>query len=109
MRFALESNAAGRSALFVSLCEIFGGNPPVTVIDTGSPTGRSLLLVKDSFANAIVPFLLSSFERITLVDARHGSAAVRDALEQSRPSDVLVLYSLSQLLTDETLHQLNPR
>ncbi|MDI9471250.1 MAG: DHHW family protein [Bacillota bacterium] len=86
-----------------------GGNPPVTVIDTGSPTGRSLLLVKDSFANAIVPFLLSSFERITLVDARHGSAAVRDALEQSRPSDVLVLYSLSQLLTDETLHQLNPR
>lgn len=86
-----------------------GGNPPVTVIETGSTTGRSLLLIKDSFANAMVPFLLSNFERITLVDARHGSAVVRDALEHSRPDDVLVLYSLSQLLTDETLHHLNPR
>ncbi|MDI9498281.1 MAG: DHHW family protein [Bacillota bacterium] len=86
-----------------------GGNPPVTVIETGCPTGRSLLLIKDSFANSIVPFLLSNFERITLVDARHGSAVVRDALERSRPDDVLVLYSLSQLLTDETLHHLNPR
>ena len=84
-----------------------GGNEATTVIETGRSEGGSLLVVRDSFANAFVPFVLPYFERVVLVDVRHGHEALHRALEDPELTELMVLYSLSQLMTEERLYQLN--
>lgn len=48
----------------------FGGNYGRTDIRTSS-TGLKLLVIKDSFANSFVPFLLGDYSHITMIDLRY--------------------------------------
>ncbi len=56
--------------------------------------GRKLLIVKDSYGNALVPFLLYSFEEIYVVDARVFKLKLRDVVSQYGVTDVLFAESL---------------
>lgn len=51
--------------------------------------GRKLLLVKDSYGNALVPYLLYSFEEIYVVDAREFKIHLDDFTKQQGITDVL--------------------
>jgi hypothetical protein len=48
----------------------FGGDTPLAIIDAEAGTGRSIIVFKESFGNAFVPFLTSHYDRIFVVDAR---------------------------------------
>lgn len=48
-----------------------GGDEKVVHVDTDVENGRKLLIVKDSYANALVPCLTGSFEDIWIVDMRY--------------------------------------
>lgn len=72
----------------------FGGNYDRVDITCGRGEG-SLLIIKDSFANSFVPYLLDRYETITMVDPRYFREDVSElASEYDR---VLVLYSVSDL------------
>lgn len=47
------------------------GDSYTTYIKTGSGTGRKLLMFKDSYGNALAPFLISSFDEIYIADFRY--------------------------------------
>ena len=86
--------------------EVFlGGNYAKAVIDTGAHTGRTLLLVKDSFANCFVPFLTQDYDTITMVDLRYCRENMKTLAEES--SDILVLYELTNFAGDGNLFKLN--
>ncbi len=51
--------------------------------------GRKLLLVKDSYGNAMVPFLLSSFEEVYVVDARQFQRNLKEFVNEQGITDVL--------------------
>ncbi len=51
--------------------------------------GRKLLIVKDSYGNALVPYLLYSFEEIYVVDARKFEIHLDTFTEQQGITDVL--------------------
>ena len=82
-----------------------GGNYAKVVIETGADTGRSLLLVKDSFANSFVPFLTEDYDTITLIDLRHCREEVQTIADGC--TDVLVLYELTNFTADNNLFKLN--
>ena len=82
-----------------------GGNYAKVVITTGADTGRSLLLVKDSFANSFVPFLTEDYDTITLIDLRHCREEVQEIANSC--TDVLVLYELTNFASDNNLFKLN--
>lgn len=69
----------------------FGGNYDKVDIETGNGKG-SLLIIKDSFANSFVPYILSDYGKITMIDSRYyrGSA---EELAQDYDA-VLVLYGI---------------
>lgn len=46
------------------------GDNALTKITTSAGTGRSLLILKDSFANALVPWLCNNYSEIYVVDPR---------------------------------------
>jgi len=86
----------------------FGGNWAKVTIDTGVENGRRLLLVKDSFANAFVPFLTEDYETITMLDLRFFAESVPELMAEEGITDVLVLYELSNFAADRNLFKLEP-
>ena len=54
-----------------SYCVFIGSDDRVTHITTDCKNGRKLFLIKDSYGNALVPFLTGSFEEIYVVDFRY--------------------------------------
>ena len=82
-----------------------GGNYAKVVIDTGADTGKSLLVVKDSFANSFLPFLVKDYDTITVLDLRFYREGVQPLADQA--DDVLVLYELTNFAADKNLYKLN--
>ena len=80
-----------------------GGNHPLINISTARGTGRTLLLVKDSFANCFVPFLTPLFDRIVIVDPRYYTGSIRDVLRSYSFTDALFLYGAATFVTDHSL------
>lgn len=76
--------------------EVFlGGNHPSITIRTSCDTDRSLLILRDSFANACVPLLVPYFKTITLIDPRYYYGDIDLAMQTEGYTDVLFLYCAS--------------
>lgn len=78
----------------------FGGNFSHISMETGIQNGRKLLVIKDSFANCFVPFLTRHFQEIHMLDLRYYTGDPRAFLQDHGITDILVLYELSNLITD---------
>ena len=80
------------------------GNHPYTVIkNTAATSDEKLLVVKDSFAHSLVPFLADHFSEIIMVDLRYYTAPVSELIKNEGIDRVLVLYSIDNLATDTNL------
>lgn len=80
------------------------GNHPVVRIRTMAESERTLLILKDSYANCFVPFLTAYFREIVLVDPRYYYGNVDALMEEQEFTDVLFLYNLNTFLEDDVLH-----
>lgn len=74
------------------------GNHPVVEIRGDGAAGRSILVIKDSFANCFAPFLTRDYETIWLVDPRYYRGDVAELVREYAPTDVLYLYNVFQFL-----------
>ncbi len=73
-----------------------GGNDGmVTVTNPQVANGKKLLLVKDSFANSMVPYLTAHYSEIVLVDLRYYSGRLSRLMEEKAFDDILVIYSMT--------------
>ena len=79
-----------------------GGNDPILQIDTEQSDGR-LLLIKDSYANALLPYLLREYAHITAVDLRYYPGTVLSLLAEGAYDEVLILYNLKSFASDSYL------
>ena len=77
-----------------------GGNQGVLEITGGEKNGKTLLVVKDSFANCMIPFFMEDYEKIVVVDMRQLNAGLFMAVRMYQPSEVLVLYNIVQFMQD---------
>ncbi len=87
------------------------GNHAITEITVIRPkakraaqSGRSLLLIKDSYANCFVPYLTALYDEITVIDLRYYHAGMRALMEERGYTDVLVLYNLPNFLSERTVY-----
>lgn len=86
----------------------FGGNYGQVHIEgkTHSDKARSLLVIKDSFANAFVPLALEQFDHIYMVDLRYYNGDMQSYLTEHNITDVLVLYNISNFISDKNLYKI---
>ena len=78
-----------------------GGNQSLGVVaNTNNPDGPKLLIIRDSYADSLVPFLTTHYSEIHLIDPRYYHLSVKDYVEQNGIDQALVLYSVPNFVTD---------
>lgn len=84
---------------------IFGGwNHPFYTISTATQSTRKLLLVKDSYANCMIPFLTQDFRKIVVVDPRYYFGDINKIMAEEGITDVLFLYNGLTFASDEAMN-----
>lgn len=86
---------------------VFGGsNHPMYTVRTPLDTDRHLLLIKDSYANSMVPFLSQCFSEIVVVDPRYFYDNIQDIISSESITDVLFLYNANTFFADMSLEMM---
>ena len=80
-----------------------GGNQPLCVIQNPDASGGKLLVIRDSYADSLVPFLTPHFSEIHLLDLRYYKLSIADYIAQNGIDQALVLYSVPNFVTDSNL------
>ena len=75
-----------------------GGDQPYTIIKNPALTdGSSCVVVKESFGNAFVPFLVDHYETVHVIDYRYWDGSVSDFVKTNGVDDVLFVNNLSAI------------
>ncbi len=81
-----------------------GGNQPLCVIkNTKITDGSKVLLIRDSYADAMAPFLTQRFSEVHLLDLRYYRASVAQYVQDNGIEDIVVLYSVQNFIADRNV------
>lgn len=77
-------------------------NHPFVEIDTGYRRGRELVIIKNSYANCLIPLLANHYDKIYAVDLRYYNGTLAGLIDQyiTPQTDVLVLYDCIHFIED---------
>ena len=82
-------------------CYFGGGNFPLVILENEKATADcEIAVIKDSYANAFVPFLAENYSKIYVIDPRYfvGNMTVSEYINShEKISDVLILYGLNSI------------
>ncbi len=85
--------------------ELFmGGSHGMVDIRTTADTTDRLLLVKDSYANCLIPFLVPYYREIIVVDPEYYEGNLDGIMEEKKISSVLFLYNGNTFVQDDKLN-----
>lgn len=68
-----------------------GGDFPWGEIQTGQDNGKRIAVIKDSYANALIPYLIPHFESVYYIDPRFYTGSLTAFIEEHHITDVLFL------------------
>jgi len=81
-----------------------GGNQPLCVIKNENISdGSKLLVVRDSYSDALAPFLAQRFEEVHLLDLRYFRLPASMYAAQNGIENIAVLYSIPNFISDNNL------
>ena len=80
-----------------------GNHSKVTIKNDNLKNDKKLLVIKDSFANSMIPFLANNYEEVIVLDLRHFNFKISEFLDENKFDDILLLYSLDSLSKDKTI------
>jgi len=69
-----------------------GGDVALIDFTSSNKNGRTLIVIKDSFANALVPWAAPHYERVVVLDQRFFNGDVSEFLGDSPDADILILH-----------------
>ena len=68
-----------------------GGDSALSVIKTDAETDKKIMVIKDSYGNAFVPFLTPHYSEIYVVDPRHYKDSIVDLVNENEIGEVMFL------------------
>lgn len=78
-------------------CFIAGDNPYTEITNPQITDGSSIIVVKESFGNAFVPFLVENYEKIYVVDYRYYKGSVSELAAEKNVDTVLCINNVSAI------------
>ena len=84
-----------------------GGDNPISKIENPEITdGSSCVVVKESFANALIPFLVDHYQTIYIIDYRYYNDSVSSFVRENGVKDVIFINNLDAISDVETMERL---
>lgn len=83
-----------------------GNHSFVRITNTVSNNNKKLLVIKDSFAHSLIPYIADNYSEIIMVDMRYYKNIVSELVQSENIDTVLVLYGLDNIVNDENLRAL---
>ena len=71
----------------------YGDRPLIILENQSLSNDMKLLMIHDSFANCVIPFLALGIKNVDALDLRHFYGSVRNYIDSTRPDIVVVLYN----------------
>ncbi len=91
----------------LAYCVFMGGDyVSVKMEQPGSTSSRRLLMVKDSYGNALAPCLFGSFDQVHIIDFRYFPHNIIDYCRHNGITDVLFINCISLAQTPSTVTKL---
>ena len=80
----------------------FGGdNPLMEITNNSNPDGKTIVVVKDSYANAFLGWLIASYNKVIVIDPRSFGGSICEEAQRYNADEVLVLnYVFSTTFSD---------
>lgn len=91
----------------MAYCTFMGGDSKITHVHTSTGNGRKLAIFKDSYGNALPPFLFGSFEDIYVIDMRYFTENAVEYLTENGVTDVLFANNAFHAATASTVRYYN--
>lgn len=89
------SNKKDKYSLFLNNINSF-----IEITNNDFKEERSLAIVKDSYANSMIPFLVNHYNKIYVFDTRSYKNSVSDFVNSHNVDDVLLLYNVNTIDSD---------
>lgn len=83
-----------------------GDNQPIVTIETDVDNDKSLLIIKDSYAHSLVPFLSKHYSKITMVDMRYINVGLDFFLNVEDYSQMLFTFNVISFAEDQNIAKL---
>ncbi len=83
---------AGRFAVYNH-----GRRPLIKITNYDALNNKKLLLIYDSFSNAVIPFMALGIKNINAIDLRQFDGSLINYIEQYRPDMVMILYVIGNI------------
>ena len=80
-----------------------GGNTGIIDIRTDADTTDRLLLLKDSYANCLIPFLTAHYREIIVIDPRYYYGDIHEVVEENKITSILYLYNGNTFVEDNSI------
>ena len=74
---------------------IGGDNALTTITKLDNPDGGVCIVIKDSYGNAFVPFLIPHYSTVYVIDPRHYDGSLSDFCSDKEIEDVIFLVNIS--------------
>ncbi|MBQ0022183.1 MAG: hypothetical protein KBT29_02975 [Prevotellaceae bacterium] len=87
-------------------CTFMGGDCKITVVKTSTHNGRRLIILKDSFGNAIPSNLFFSFEEIHVIDFRYFTKNMVSYVNDNKITDILFACNIFNAYSTSTCKKL---
>ncbi len=78
----------------------YGGNTPLLTIRTQQQNAPSLLILRDSYMDAMSPFLTAHFSEIHIIDLRYYKTSLRQYISEHDFDQILVCYNVKNFSED---------
>lgn len=74
-----------------------GNHAKTEIINNGNPDGERLLVIKDSFAQCMVPFLANHYSEVDMIDLRYYLEPVSELAAEKQYDRILFLFGISSI------------
>ncbi len=82
---AINADAKSYAGMYIN------GDNALTVITTENKNGRVLIIFKESYGNAFVPYMIDYYEQIIVVDIRKETKSVESIINEYDVTDALII------------------
>ena len=83
-------------------CTFMGSDMKLTTVRTSTRNGRRLIILKDSFGNALPGWLFFSFEEIHVIDSRYFKRNMIDYVRDNHITDILFANNIFKAYSSHT-------